>query len=99
MQVLMDDMADHLAQTVKQCGDFKDVVSGGCHAGSSHPVGGGGGGGVCVRTYVYVVCGMHRRVCRWVYTDQRLSASSQLSDKELAYNLTVALERMAELSR
>ena len=26
VQVLMDDMADHLAQIVKQCGDFKDVV-------------------------------------------------------------------------
>lgn len=78
MQVLMDDMADHLAQIVKQCGDFKDVVSAS-----------------------YFVCCMFSptvHVCVSC-TDQYPPSLSQLSDKELAYNLTVALERIAELSR
>lgn len=77
MQVLMDDMADHLAQIVKQCGDFKDVVSAS-----------------------YFVCSvlLCMRVCVSC-TDQYPPSVSQLSDKELAYNLTVALERIAELSR
>ena len=39
-------------------------------------------------------------VCVCVCVPSPVSVSSfQLSDKELAYNLTVALERMAELSR
>ena len=122
---MMDDIADRLVQTMKQCKDYSDTVSTNIWV-------------VYIRTYVrkcvytycmycllihtyihmwnicwyhscctyvrhvyigmYVLLVVHHHVMSHTYAPT-IPPTLQMIDKELAYNLTVAAERMAEFSR